>query len=76
MTFHAELAQPASRHGAHAKPSPSRPAAAARSAPDREPLYDALHACPTRRLLGWRMVAVPSEARDGDATEVLPTKGW
>lgn len=77
MTFHAELTQPASRRGANAKLSPSRSSAAARAAPAREPLYDALHACPTRRMLGWRMSAAASGARgrDGDATEVLPTKG-
>ncbi len=75
MTFHAELTQPASRRSANAKLS--RSSAAARAAPAREPLYDALHACPTRRMLGWRMSAAASGARgrDGDATEALPTKG-
>ncbi|WP_376986118.1 hypothetical protein [Bosea sp. R86505] len=77
MTFHAELTQPASRRGSNAKLSPSRPSAAVRSAPAREPLYDALHACPTRRLLGWRMSPATSGARgrDGDPAEALPMKG-
>lgn len=75
MTFHAELSQPASRRGANAKLPPSRPSAAVRSDPAREPLYDALHACPTRRLLGWRMSATAVPARDGDVAEVPPTKG-
>jgi hypothetical protein len=77
MTFHAELTQPVSRRGGNAKLSPPRPSAAARAAPAREPLYDALHACPTRRLLGWRMSEAASGAhgRDGDATEALPMKG-
>ena len=54
MTFHAELSRPASSHGA-TTPPPAYPAAEAGTSFPREPLYDALHACPTRRLLGWRM---------------------
>lgn len=63
MTFHAELSRPASPRSA--KTPPSACSAAARDgAVRREPLYDALHACPTRRLLGWRMAAAAGGVRE------------
>lgn len=54
MTFHAELSRSVSPRGATTTP-PSYPVDGSGAALRREPLYDALHACPTRRLLGWRM---------------------
>lgn len=61
MTFHTELSRPTSPHGATTLRS-AYPAAEPGTSFPREPLYDALHACPTRRLLGWRMPAAEQGA--------------
>jgi len=69
MTFHAELSRPVSSRSTHTAPSAFTATARVAEA-RREPLYDALHACPTRRMLGWRMSAsagIAPEAEDGPA---------
>jgi hypothetical protein len=69
MTFHAELSRSVSSRGAKTVPS-AYPATDRNAAAHREPLYDALHACPTRRLLGWRMAVAAGgspQAEDGFA---------
>ena len=69
MTFHAELSRPVSSRSANTVPS-AFSGAARRAVARREPLYDALHACPTRRMLGWRMsdsTSIAPEPEDGAA---------
>lgn len=66
MTFHAELSRPTSPHGATTTPL-GYPATETGTSFPREPLHDALHACPTRRLLGWRMTAAERGSHRGNA---------
>lgn len=66
MAFHAELSRPVPSRSANTVPSAFSGATRGAVA-RREPLYDALHACPTRRMLGWRMSDSASIAPEPEA---------